>query len=162
MKLYHFPCNLNPICLKLEVMPFLNAQRNFQNGISLIEVLLYLLVIMALGTVLISSSGVYSITFGANAESIATGIAGCEIETLRNTAFASLPPVGTTDLSSTAPCNADYIAKLSAPKTFTVLIANYGSPPDPNIKKVTVTVTWTYQQNSNSKTLVTLISKYGI
>lgn len=127
-----------------------------KGGFTLIEVLLFLLVVLALVTILLSSAGSLTKTRSANLESIAAKIASCEIEGLRKLAFASLPGSG----SVGAPCDAD-LSKLPAGSA-TRTVAGYGSPPDPDIKQITISVTWTEKGIAKNVKMDTLIYKYGL
>lgn len=129
-------------------------------GFSLIEVLLFLLVVFGLVTVLFSSAGVLSKTRGTNLESIASGIARCEIEQLRNTSFGSI--TNGTGVEIQAPCNQD-VSKLpacSSPPCATRTIADYQS--DPDIKSVTITINWIENTVNKDIKMSTLISRYGL
>ena len=136
-------------------------------GFSLVEVLLYLIVVMALVVILLSAAGVLKKTRGADLETIATGIASCDIEKLRLLSFPPTPPA-----TPIPPCDQNLTSLPAA--SFIRTVVDYGgcppepscppapSPADPNIKKVTITISWTESSVTNSITSQTLISKYGL
>lgn len=124
-------------------------------GLTLVEILLFLLIVLTLVTILLSSSGVLKHLRRVNLDTVATKIASCEIEELRKKDFAQLPSTG----SIGVPCDQD-LANLPAPKTATRTISDYLG--DTNIKQITITVTWTEKGLARQFTTDTLISKYGI
>ena len=124
-------------------------------GLSLIEVLLFVLVAMALVTVLLSSAGVLDKTRGSNLETVATGVGSCEIERLRKLNFASLPTSGAVG----SPCNTD-LTLLPPPNSAYRTVSTFQN--DANIVQVTITVTWTEKGIAKSTLVETLISKYGL
>ena len=129
----------------------LNAKRGF----TLIEVLLFILVVLAMVTILLSTAGTFIRTRAVNLESVAARIASCEIERLRKLDFASLPSTGIVD----PPCNAD-LSKLPDPKSATRTINDYLL--DPDVKQVSIQVTWTESNVGKDVKIETLISKYGL
>lgn len=124
-----------------------------QPGISLIETLLFVLIVLAITTILLTTAGSFSKTLGVSLNTRAAKIASREIETLRNTPFASLPGSG----AITDP----ELAKLPS-GTATRTVVDYGSPPDPDIKLVTVTINWTESGGTKNVVFDTLIYKYGL
>lgn len=123
-----------------------------QPGFSLVEVLLFMLLALAMATILITSLGGLSKTRGVNLEATASQIASREIENLKNTPFTSLP-------SSGAILDPDR-EKLSSDATATRTVANYQG--NTNIKQITITVDWTEKGVSKQIAMVTLIYEYGI
>ena len=81
----------------------LNAKRGF----SLIEILIALFVIVALVTILFSSSGTLFATRDSKLQTVAAKIASKEVENLRNIAFASLPAQGTEQPCTTSDTDLD-------------------------------------------------------
>lgn len=137
----------------------------FSNGFTLIEVLLFLLVVLALVTILLSSAGSLTKTRGANLESIAAKIATCEIEGLRKTDFGSIT---LTDLVTypngepiTGTCVDNDLPKLPEARSANKKVTEY-APPDPDIKKIEITVTWTESTVAKDVKMDTLIYKYGL
>ena len=88
-------------------------------------------------------------------QQVAARIASCEIERLRKLDFASLPSTGIVD----PPCNAD-LSKLPDPKSATRTINDYLL--DPDVKQVSIQVTWTESNVGKDVKIETLISKYGL
>lgn len=125
------------------------------HGFSLIEVLLFLLVILVLITILLTSASSLSKTRGVHLESIANEIASCEIEQLRKTSFASLPGNG----SIGPPCSGD-LSKLPTGSTATRTVSNYQS--DTDIKQIVTSVNWTENSVARNIAIDTLISRYGL
>ena len=126
-----------------------------QKGFSLVEVLIFLLVIMALVTILLSSAGVLSKFRGVYLDTIATRIASCEIEEMRKVAFSSLPVTGTIN----NPCNED-LAKLPQPRSAVRTVTDYLG--DTKIKQVNIQVIWTEKSVQKDYTVDTLITEYGL
>lgn len=120
-------------------------------GFTLIEIVLSLLLILAILTVFFTGSSTYTTTRGANLAGIATKIASRQIETLRKTAFATLPASG----SFTDPD----LAKLPQ-GTATRTITDYQANPD--IKQVTIQVDWVPAGSAKNVKIDTLIYKYGL
>jgi type II secretory pathway pseudopilin PulG len=121
------------------------------NGFTLVEVLLFLLLVLAMTTILLSSAGSLIKVKGVNLESIALAITDREIENIKNTAFAQLPQSGSfsdPDLS-----------KLSPGAAATRTIADYQT--DSQIKQVTVKVDWTENNVAKKVTVETLVYEYG-
>ena len=136
-----------------------NCQR-WRRGFTLIEIALSLFLILALIAILLTTSGTYVHSRRSNLQTIASKIASCEIEQLRNTAFASISTGN--DIDIIAPCNQD-ISKLPTPNSAKRTIANYGTPtPDPKIKQVNIKVTWTENNASREIKMDTLISENGL
>lgn len=139
-------------------MSHVKCQRK-PNGFTLIEVLLFLLLVLAMVSVLLASTGSLRHFRNTNLTSLAAGIATCEIERLRDLAYTSLPANGTSPIG--APCNSD-LAKLHAPSSANLTLADYGSPSDPDIKQITIVVSWTESGVADSIQMDTLKSKYEI
>ena len=136
----------------------INARRSYYKflpGLNLVEVLLYILVVLGLFTVLLSSAGTLSKSFSSNLETTATIMDSCEIERLRKLDFASLPSSGALGL----PCSQD-LSKFPAPNSATRTVSDYQNNPD--IKQVVVTVTWTENGITKDAKVETLITKYGL
>ena len=133
--------------------------KQFNSGFALIEILLALILILVIIAILFSASGTFLTTRRSNLQTIAAKIASCEIEQLRNTAFASIATG--TDVDISTPCNQD-ISKLPAPKSAKRTITDYGSPADPDIKQVNIRVTWTENNASREIKMETLIAENGL
>ena len=127
-------------------------------GFSYVEILLSLFLIIALIAILLTTSAVYIHSRRTNLQTIATKMASCEIERLRKLAFASLPANGTNDID--ASCSAD-LPKLPS-STARRTVADFGSPANPKIKKITVAVSWTEKDLAQEIKLETLISENGL
>ena len=127
------------------------AQNKHKFGFSLVEILLSIFILLALISVLLTTSASYYQTHRSNLQQLAMSIASKRMETLRNTAFASLPSSGTftdSDLSR--------LPQATAVQT----IANYLG--NTKIKLVTTTVIWTESGVSKNAKLETLISETGL
>lgn len=120
-------------------------------GFTLVEVLLTLVFSTTLAILLLTAASTLIQTHRSNLQTIAARIATKEIETLRNTSFASLPSSGSISDSD--------LAKLPS-GTGTRTMANYQSSAD--IKQATVSVYWVQNGLSQSLNLSTLIYRFGI
>jgi type II secretory pathway pseudopilin PulG len=128
----------------------LKRKKQFKRGFTLIEVLLFLLVVLALVTILLSSAGTLTKTRSVNLQGIAIKIARQDIENLRKTNF--------NDIASGPITNPD-LAKLptsSATRTVTDYLGNL------QIKQVAVLISWQESKSPTSIALDTLISKNGL
>ena len=122
-----------------------------RKGFSLIEVVLSLFFVLALVTILLTSSGVLKHSRNANLQSIATRIASREIERLRNLDFLSLP--------TTEPISDPELSKL--PSSYgTRTVSDYSG--NVNIKLINIRVNWNEKGTPQELTIETLISKHGI
>ena len=122
-----------------------------KHGFSLIEILLSIFIIIALISVLLTTSASYYQTHRSNLQQLAMSIASKQMETLRNTDFASLPATGSFTDSD--------LSKLPQATT-TRTITNYQS--NPKIKLVTLKVNWVESQVTKNIQLETLISETGL
>lgn len=123
------------------------------SGFTLIETVISLFLIIAIITILLTTSSVQFASHGSNLQGVATKIASRQIETLRKTGFGQLPASGTfadPDLAK--------LPQGSAQQTVT----DYGSPPDPDIKQVTIQVNWVVGGAPREIRLETLIYKNGL
>jgi len=127
-----------------------------KKGFSYVEILLSMFLILALVAILLTTTTTYIHSRRTNLQTIATKMASCEIERLRKLGFAQLPTDGSIDAS----CTTD-LSKLPAGTT-TRLVADFGSPPNPKIKQITVAVSWTEKGNAQQIKLETLISENGL
>jgi len=134
-------------------MPRLNAIRYklCVRGFSLIEIVLALFLVMALLSILFTSTGTYIHSRNSNLQSIAAKIASREIENLRNTDFGSLP--GTSSFSDSD------LTKLPSGTTNRT-VSNYQS--DVDIKQITVIIGWTEKGVAKQLVMDTLISRNGL
>lgn len=123
-------------------------------GFTFIEIVLFLLFIIALITILLSASGTYAISRKSNLQGVATKIATCEIEGLRKLSFSNLPGSGTFTDSS---CSQG--TPLPQP-TYTRTISDYQG--NLKIKLVTVTINWVENSVTREIKLETLIYENGI
>ncbi len=128
-----------------------SALKKFKLGFSLVEILLSIFIIIALISVLLTTSASYYQTHRSNLQQLAMSIASKQMETLRNTAFASLPPSGNFTDSD--------LSKLPQ-GTATQTLTNYQSST--KIKLVTIKVSWTESQVTKNAQLETLISETGL
>ena len=128
-----------------------SALKKFKLGFSLVEILLSIFIIIALISVLLTTSASYYQTHRSNLQQLAMSIASKQMETLRNTAFASLPSSGSFTDSD--------LSKLPQ-GTATQTLTNYQSST--KIKLVTIKVSWTESQVTKNAQLETLISETGL
>lgn len=136
------------------------------SGFSLIEILIALFVIVALVTVLFSSSGTLFTTRSSKLQTVAAKIASKEIENLRNIAFASLPTAGTNKPCSTTDPD---LSKLKGPPTCLLDVVNYDGKGDPpaspptDIKQLTVKINWKTDNGATQNIKMdTLIYRNGL
>ena len=129
------------------------SQKNskFTNGFSLVEVLIAVFIVLILTTILLTTATTLTQTHFSNLQTIASKIASSEIETLRETSFASLP--------SSGPISDPNLTKLPS-GTETLAISNYQS--DSTIKLITVTVNWQVNGSPRQLKMETLIHQNGI
>lgn len=139
-------------------MPFykktiVNSLSSIKNkpGFSLIEILLAMVVMVALIGLLFSVSGTYFKSRSSDLQTTATSIASKRMEDLRNGGFTNLPSSG-----SFSDPNLSKLPQGTATQT----ISNYSG--DPNIKLVTIKVSWI--ENTATKNIKTesLFTKGGI
>lgn len=129
----------------------MHKKNQSQKGFSVIEVVVSLLIFGLV--LLIYNAAINTIALSKNAkyQQIAYRIANTEIESLRATAFASLPSSGSINdpLLSTLPHGAEALT-----------VTSY----DTRTKQINVVVTWTEPEGSAGRTvsLSTLITKGGL
>lgn len=126
-------------------------RRDLRPAFTLIEILLTLFFSATLAILLLTAAGTLVQTHRSNLQTIAARIATKEIETLRNTAYTSLPGDG----SVTDPD----ISKLPGGSAIRTM-ASYQSSAD--IKQATITVNWTEKGLAQTLSLNTLIYKNGL
>lgn len=120
-------------------------------GFTLLEIVLSLFLILAIIVMLLSASGTYVSSRGSNLRGIAAKIESRQIETLRKMDFASLPPSG-----SFGDADLPKLPQGAAGQTLT----NYQGSPD--IKQVTIQVSWVESGVAKSISTDTLIYKNGL
>lgn len=125
----------------------------FSNGFTLIEVLLFLLLVIAMTTILLSSLSSLVKTKGVNLEALAAKIASRQIETLRNTPFSSLPANGTQSFSDPD------LSKLPA-GTAAITMADFQGSS--KIKQVAIEVNWQERDQPKQIQMMTLIYELGL
>lgn len=125
----------------------LNAERGF----SLLEIILSLFLIIAIGFLLFSVSGTLFTTRSSRLQQVASKIATKDIENLRNTQFASLPASG--------PFTDADLAKLPQSSASRIITDYSGNP---KIKHVTLTINWVDKNVSKNLTTDTLIYENGL
>lgn len=135
-------------CFKFPVSSF---QFQVSQGFTLLETVISLFLIIAIITILLTSSSVQLASRGSNLQGTAVKIASRQIETLRNTDFSLLPASG----AFTDPD----LAKLPQGSAQTT-IGDYRE--DPDIKQVTIQVTWVVGGAPKETKLETLIYKNGL
>lgn len=129
---------------------FKNCQL-FKGGFSLIEIVLSLFLILGLVSILLTASGTLIHSRNSGLQSTAAKIASRQIESLRNTSFASLPASGNFD-------DAD-LAKLPQGAA-TRTITDYQN--NSKIKLVNIRVNWTESEVAKQLITETLISENGL
>ena len=127
----------------------------FRPGFTLIEIAFASMFLLAIVAIFLAGSGSFIHNRGSYLQSVATEIASCEIERLRNLAFDALP---TEPLTIPAQCNPTP-SKLPAGYTAGKTINNYSGS---DIKIVTITITWKLNNANKNLKVETLISKYGL
>ena len=124
-----------------------NTKQRKSPGFSLIEILIALFVIVALVTILFSSSGTLFATRDSKLQTVAATIASKEVENLRNIAFTSLPAAGTNLSCTVTPRDPD-LDKLKGngpggKGECHLDVSNYDAPASPTqIKQITVKIDW--------------------
>lgn len=124
-------------------------------GFSLLEILLSILMMMTLLVMVFSTSGTYIQSRSTSLQSIATNITSKQMETLRNTDFASLP-----SCSTPCPFPDPDLAKLPS-ATATETLTDYPSSSG-KVKLVTILVSWQDNAKNKNLKLETLIYQYGL
>ncbi len=122
---------------------------------TLIEVLLSVFFLIAMVTILLSASGTLLHTRKSNLETIAAKIATKQIENLRNTDFDSLPGSGTFS-DTELPQLPQGVANRA------ITNATIDSQVEPDVKDVSITITWTENGIPKQFKTETLIYKYGL
>jgi len=127
-----------------------------KSGFTLIEILISLILILAIILVLFASTGTLNASRGSNLQSVATKIASRQVETLRKTAYSSLP---TCPLPDGCPLSDSDLSKLPSASAKQFIDA-YSRSAD--IKLATVEVDWTVSGAPKQIKIETLIYKSGI
>lgn len=143
----------------IKLMPFSKKRHFFAyfkpgtntGGFSLIETVLSMFVILAIISVLFTVSATYKTSRKSNLQGVATEIAARQIETLRNTAYDSLPGSGSFNDSS--------LSKLPS-GTANQTITAYQSSTD--VKQVAIQIMWTEGGIQKTLNMDTLIYRNGI
>jgi len=143
------------------------TRNNVCGGFTLVEILLSLFFIIAIVTILFSTSGTLLTRRRSDQQSIAAKIATKEMERLRSVPFLNFQN-GTEETyacSTTHPVSGEQaeLNKLRAGQ-FCRNVSAYGSPPDPDIQWVTVTIKWNNDNNVQQLplTMDTLIYESGL
>ncbi len=133
--------------MKLEI-----GNWKFKEGFTLIEILVALFVVVILGILLLTTSGTITQRHSSNLQSIAAKVASKEIERLRDIGYSQLPtsdPItGDPDLAKLPSANAQRT------------ITNYLDAPE--IKLVSITVSWQLNGANRQVLMETLIYQYGL
>lgn len=131
-------------------------------GFSLIEVLITVFLIGALGVILVSTSNSLSTRRRTNLRQLAAKMMSRDIEHMRNLAFSSLPQttVGTCENPSTLATDIKNDLALLKNSCFKRINAAYEGP---DIRLMTVSVTWSNDAGGQENAFIdTLIYKDGI
>ena len=130
----------------------MNKRRKREEGFSLIEILIAMVI---LGIMLMTLISVfiygYNVLSRTKQVALATQICQEEIERIRNLPFATILTLGTTFTN-------DKLASLKDGQGILALESSVGN----DIKKLTVSVTWAYRGQTLRKDIVTLITKLGV
>ncbi len=130
----------------------MNKRKKREEGFSLIEILIAMVI---LGIMLMTLISVfiygYNVLSRTKQVALATQICQEEIERIRNLSFDTILTLGTTFSN-------DKLASLSNGQGILALEDSVGT----DIKKLTVSVTWTYRGQTLRKDVVTLITKLGV
>ena len=131
-------------------------QRRKRAGFTLVEILLALFLFTAMITILLSASGTLLHTRKSNLETLAAKIATKQIENLRNTDFDLLPPGSDTFSDTELPQLPQGVANRA------ITNATIDSQVEPDVKNVSITITWTENGIPKQFKTETLIYKYGL
>ena len=144
------------VCILFIIINLMPVYKN-KPGFSLVEIVISLTLIVGIMFTLFSSIGALTARRGSDLQTIATKIASRQMETLRNTEYASLPncPSG----CSFADSDLSKLPQSPAPSA-TQTLTSYQSSPD--IKLATVQVNWYVNGAQKSLKIETLIYTYGI
>lgn len=123
-----------------------------QSGFSLIEIILALFLILTIVGILLSTSGSLFTTRSSRLQTQAGRIATKDIENLRKGDFSAIASGSITDAD---------LAKLPTGQASRSVL-DYGDPPNPKIKQVTITVSWVDNNVTKTYTTDTLIYEKGL
>lgn len=123
-------------------------------GFTIIEVLIALIFIAMIVTITLSTGLNFNRILRFNLQSAAVKIASGELETLRTKSFAEIEA-----LPSSGNVLDPDLTKLPQ-STATRAVADFEGNPD--VKSITVTVTWTENNVAKNIKMTTLISRYGL
>lgn len=124
---------------------------HFKRGFFLVDILLAVFLFLIIITIILSAVATYATSKNSSNAGLATRIATNEIETLRNESFDSLPASG--------PFTGPGLANLPQ-GAGTLSVSSYQSSPD--IKQITVQVSWVQGPATKSIFQNTLIYKNGL
>ena len=125
------------------------SARDAQEGMSLVEIIISIFLIMILFSLLIMEVATLSISKGQKYENIAYHVANKQMEDLRQTALSEIPSSGTISSS--------LLAEIPS-GSGTFWVDDY--PGHSGVKEVVVTVTWSYN-GQKSVVLTTLMGSGG-
>jgi prepilin-type N-terminal cleavage/methylation domain-containing protein len=130
----------------------MSRKRKKEGGFSLIEVLVAMAI---LGIMLMTLISVfiygYNVLSRTRQIALATQICQEQVEVIRNMTFATILTLGTTFTN-------DKLASLVSGQGLQAVETSAGT----DIKKLTVSVTWTYRGQSQRKDVVTMITRLGV
>lgn len=145
-------------------MPSSNLRKYFSNsqkGFSLLEIVLALFLVVSVAAILLTTGGSLFTTRSSRLQTTAARVASKEIEALRNADFASVTVGGSQPLSNPSDSDLAKLPSSQASKT----VSNYPDPPespDPQMKRVTITVSWVDNNVTKTYTTDTLIFENGL
>lgn len=122
-------------------------------GFTLIEIVLSMFVILAIVTILFTTSATFKTSRRSNLNTLAGKIAARQVESLRKTDYSSLPAVGS---SSFTDSELTRLPEGTANQT----VSLYQSNAD--VKQFAITVGWSEGGMAKSVTMDTLIYRNGI
>lgn len=138
----------------------LNTKYRKSAGFSLVEIIISLFLVGVLTTILLTTSNSFLTRRRQDLSAIAAKAATLEIERLRNQEVSSIT------YASGLACSTDF-TQAGTPSYLpgcqvTRTVSDYGSPPDPLIKQVGVTVSWTFQNQTKNIVMQTLMTQGGL
>ena len=138
---------------RLLPVPYRFSQR--EKGFGLIEIVIALFLVVSVAAILLTSGGSLFTTRSSKLQTTAGRVASKEIEALRNADFASIASGGLSN-----PTDPD-LARLPS-GTASKNVSDFGTPPDPKIKQVTITISWVDDNVTKNYTTDSLIYKNGL
>lgn len=124
-----------------------------KKGFTLIEVVISILLILALVTILLVTTGTFNSTRNSNLQGVAAKIASKKVESLRKSGFANIPIGGPTSFSDS---DLSKLPNATATQTVTYFTSTT------KVKVVTINVDWTINGAPRNIKMETLVYEYGL